>query len=163
MCRVSLCFVPQDCHAVDLIGSEIVMEHFLGYSIMAGRQMPALESKKKTGQYLMSYKESKLGWSTLTSIKPLLINKVNFRKLPDSSIKFKYIPMFIVATVLERSMAKSKLRHMFGALYSTSNPSKAQAEHECSTVSLQVCGLKIVQVILIYGFRVQPRAIHQMQ
>jgi hypothetical protein len=26
--------------------SEIVMEHFLGYSIMAGRQMPAWESQK---------------------------------------------------------------------------------------------------------------------
>jgi len=27
--------------------SEIVMEHFLGYSMMAGRQMPALERKQK--------------------------------------------------------------------------------------------------------------------
>jgi len=67
------------------------MEHFLGYSIMAGRQMPALESKKKNvGQYLMSHKESKRGSSIFNSMKPLLKIKVNFRTLPDSSVKFKH-------------------------------------------------------------------------
>jgi hypothetical protein len=67
---------------------------------MAGRQMPALESKKIIGQCLMAHKESKRGWSIFTSIKPLLEKEVNFRKLPDSSVKFSYGPIFNVATVI---------------------------------------------------------------
>ena len=64
------------------------MDHFLGYSIMAGRQMPALESKKKRWSIFNVTQRIETGLVSLYFNKTLLKNKVDFRKMPDSSVKF---------------------------------------------------------------------------
>jgi len=56
------------------------MEHFLSYSILAGRQMPALESQKKRWSIFNVYTKNRNGAGQL------LLNKTATKKMSISEI-----------------------------------------------------------------------------